>query len=267
MYIITGMHRSGTSLVSQLLYNMGANFGPEDELLAANKWNVKGYYENKRIVDLNNKLIVGDQSSIEDWIAANEQGNFLRGLRWSLNKIHYLNLPGTETILARARNKQQVFNQLMERFPALVTKDTRFSLTVAAWQKYGSIDRILYVFRHPSEVVRSLRRREKMPLWFGYRQWTIHVKRFFESADLDRTILFYYNNLSDPEKCMNEVRRLFRFLGRDWTLKSGEDLLERTFDRSLRHHVTEEASLPKEVRHRFEDLLKKHRIYTGETVQ
>jgi len=267
MYIITGMHRSGTSLVSNLLYNMGADFGPENEFLGANKWNVNGYYENKHIVDLNNKLIVGNQSSIEDWIAANERGDFLRGLRWSLNKIHYFKLPGTETILSRAGKKQQVFNQLTERFPKLVTKDTRFSLTVAAWQKYGSIDRILYVFRHPSEVAQSLRKREKMPLWFGYRQWLLHVDRFFESADLDRVIIFYYNNLSDPDKQMDEVRRLFRFLGHEWSAQKGEDLLTRTFDRSLRHHVGDDESLPKPVRQRFEGLMEKHRLCTSEMVQ
>lgn len=40
---VTGMHRSGTSLVARLLHECGFHLGREDELLAPNPANVEGY--------------------------------------------------------------------------------------------------------------------------------------------------------------------------------------------------------------------------------
>src|SRR5438309_5043020 len=54
---ITGMHRSGTSMVARLLNVCGLGLGPEDELLPAAFDNPRGFWENVHFVRLNDALL------------------------------------------------------------------------------------------------------------------------------------------------------------------------------------------------------------------
>ena len=55
---ITGMHRSGTSLVARLLHECGLYLGPSGDLLpAVTKDNENGYWENDRFVSLNDQVL------------------------------------------------------------------------------------------------------------------------------------------------------------------------------------------------------------------
>ncbi len=59
MIVVTGMHRSGTSAIAQVLSSLGADFGNENILIPKDRWNERGYLESKPIVDLNNRMILG----------------------------------------------------------------------------------------------------------------------------------------------------------------------------------------------------------------
>lgn len=54
--IIAGMHRSGTSLVTQWLYKCGLTIG--DDLMAGNTGNVQGYFEDNDFVHLHERLLL-----------------------------------------------------------------------------------------------------------------------------------------------------------------------------------------------------------------
>src|SRR4051794_39777592 len=54
---ITGMHRSGTSLVAQLLGVCGVDLGPEGEFFPANEFNADGYWENTRFTELGDAVL------------------------------------------------------------------------------------------------------------------------------------------------------------------------------------------------------------------
>ena len=77
MIFITGMHRSGTSLVAQVLYNLGLEFGNPKDFIKKDNWNSNGYLENKNFINLNNKIILGNQLS-EDYIQKNVSKFFPR---------------------------------------------------------------------------------------------------------------------------------------------------------------------------------------------
>lgn len=53
--LILGMHRSGTSALTGLMSALGAF--PGKDLLPPNGSNIKGYYENRSVVDLNNEIL------------------------------------------------------------------------------------------------------------------------------------------------------------------------------------------------------------------
>ena len=53
--ILLGMHRSGTSAFAGTLKIAGYDLGKD--LMPANEYNVKGYSENNKIVELNDKIL------------------------------------------------------------------------------------------------------------------------------------------------------------------------------------------------------------------
>src|SRR5437879_4848084 len=55
--IITGMHRSGTSMVARITSLLGVYFGPERDLMTATIDNPEGYFENWGFVKLHNALL------------------------------------------------------------------------------------------------------------------------------------------------------------------------------------------------------------------
>ena len=55
--VVLGMHRSGTSLISGLLAQVGVHFGKEAEFIQANEENPKGFWERRDVRKLNDMLL------------------------------------------------------------------------------------------------------------------------------------------------------------------------------------------------------------------
>ncbi|MEZ5166533.1 MAG: hypothetical protein R2695_08565 [Acidimicrobiales bacterium] len=91
--IITGMHRSGTSLVAQVLRELGVDFGPADELYPGDRWNENGYLERLDVIDLNSRIVTGVPADDE---AAARLGS----------QLSYLRMP-SESAIARRGERQQ----------------------------------------------------------------------------------------------------------------------------------------------------------------
>jgi len=54
---IAGMHRSGTSMIAQLLNLSGIFFGDEAKLMPPHPDNPKGYWENLDLVEINESVL------------------------------------------------------------------------------------------------------------------------------------------------------------------------------------------------------------------
>ena len=59
MKLIAGMHRSGTSLVARLAFELGADFGDPETFYRPDRWNPDGYFEQIDIHAINMPLING----------------------------------------------------------------------------------------------------------------------------------------------------------------------------------------------------------------
>lgn len=119
MIIITGCHRSGTSLVGQLLADAGFNVGNS---LKADKHNSKGYYEDWNTIIKNERLLN------------------IYGAKWD-------NPP------------DQLDNGIAQMIPEFdVIKDPRFSLTFNAWV-WPEDTLLIKVKRKEHGVVKSLMKR------------------------------------------------------------------------------------------------------------
>ena len=132
--ILTGMHRSGTSLTASLLQSAGINFG--DRLMGEDLGNAKGHFEDLDFVEFHQNVLQSQGISVAGWT---EQ-----------NKIQvqpqYLN-PAKALISTR------------KDLPTWGWKDPRTTLFLDFWSRLIPDAKYLFVYRSPWEVLDSLFRR------------------------------------------------------------------------------------------------------------
>ena len=223
MNVVTGMHRSGTSFCALLFSRLGCDFGPADGLFAADKWNQSGYFEAVDVVDVNNKLILGPKVDIERWInapegAARRMVNSIKSQKW-----RYLLFPGEQKIASNGVLQKEQLERVYQQHRQAYVKDPRFCLTLHVWYDYANIESLTFSFRSPMSVAGSLKRREKLPLFYGVRYWHYHIENFFRAVDVDTPLyLVNFDDFFAEEKYISEFRSVVsRFTrGDDSAVKS-----------------------------------------------
>lgn len=132
--VVTGMHRSGTSLTTSLLQSAGVYIG--DRLMGEGTGNVKGHFEDLDFVDLHRDALRA--------IAINREG-------WT-TKTHSI---VSEKYLERAR----ALIRSRSQYSIWGWKDPRTILFLDCWSKLIPEAKFIFVYRSPWEVVDSLFRR------------------------------------------------------------------------------------------------------------
>lgn len=135
--IVLGVFRSGTSLLCQVLHELGADFGPVHELGRADRYNPGGYFERVDLVHANNLLMESAGRSLAD--------------------------PGDAATLADdadARSLDAASLRFAGETPSRwALKDPRFCITLSAWIRFGAINaqglRVIRVRRDVDDIVRS----------------------------------------------------------------------------------------------------------------
>src|SRR5579872_1697999 len=110
---ITGMHRSGTSLVTRLLNLSGVYLGPDRDMMVPTGDNPEGYWENLKFVQLNDQLLQ------------------LLGGGWDCPPVDD-NWPETES-LERARKKARLIISGFAESTCWGWKDPRNSILARLW--------------------------------------------------------------------------------------------------------------------------------------
>jgi hypothetical protein len=182
--VVLGMHRSGSSTVAKSLETLGVSLG--NNLLSADEFNVKGYFEDKDLYCLNEQIMV----SI---------GSF-----WDL-----LNLPDESTV--RELCSTPYFGMAVElverklKEPAVLgIKDPRLCIMLPFWQQVferagGSISYVI-TFRNPLGVAESLLNRNQMLLVKSCWLWVIYVVKSLVYTDgAPRIVVDYDELLVNPE--------------------------------------------------------------------
>jgi hypothetical protein len=237
MKIISGMHRSGTSLVARLFYEIGADLGDPEKFYRPDKWNPDGYFEQPEIHSINFRLINGP------W--------------W---KFAYFNLPSTTKILKRAEKHADQIRKISCSYEDKVVKEARFSLTLPAWLKYGcKVTNILVCLREPIQVAHSLQKRNRITINYALKLWYIHNYRLLENA-CDILLRFVnYENFFDARLFCLEMKSSFDFFG--YSISNDQlDLLRKKIVRPKTNHSTKNSyKYSQEIDILWNDLLKKHK--------
>jgi hypothetical protein len=196
--LVVGMHRSGTSALASALEAMGLTAGPAEGLMAANRDNPAGYYEQQSVADFNDEVLAhlgGGWDSPPQL----EKG-------WSTN-------PSMAPYVVRA---SKLVDSLFggEHF---VLKDPRITVLLPFWRR-ALLDRfsVAMIVRDPIEVAWSLLLRDGLPPLTGLALWSAYYRAALAGLDglpvhvcsyegLSRTPTQMVESITESLKCWGEL--------------------------------------------------------------
>jgi hypothetical protein len=209
LFVVTGMHRSHTSMLGRMLVDAGMRF--HDELVDGDTTNPYGHYEDVDILEL--------------------QRAALRrvGARWYRGIARPIALTGEE----RSRLHAIVAARYAELGDAWGFKVPDSALFLDEWASFPEA-RFLLVFRDPRAVLSSLYRRMGRQFWLRpdailsmARAYCIYNERILRlrAAEPERTFLIDSADLvADPERTIAAAASKLGFPApRDW---NGERLVD-----------------------------------------
>jgi hypothetical protein len=213
------MHRSGTSLVAELIHRWGA-FGRSEDCLPSDKWNAHGYWELSALVDLNTRIL--DEL----------------GASWSFPPPEKLD-SRLELLAQRSDFRGEAYNLLsrMEsRSPGFwFWKDPRLSLLLPFWQEIWG-DKVRYVIcvRNPVEICQSLQERDRLSFPVSIALWQRYMLSVLQwTRGLPAYVVSYNAMLRNSAR---ECAGLAQFLG--GCSESGRVTeMQRAVETDLRHFI------------------------------
>ncbi|MEP6818525.1 MAG: sulfotransferase [bacterium] len=233
---ITGMHRSGTSLVARLLHECGMALGPERELKKPAADNLDGYFENRKFVRLNENIITQFGGR---W---NHPPSFPPG--WELT-------PEASQFLEPAKNLVSQF-----RHDNWGWKDPRTSLTLPFWRRLIPDLKVVVCIRNPIEVSRSLFLRGDTKSPSHFELWLAYYSQLLSATSPSNRLVTHYQSYFKDARA--ELRRVLNWLDVDVS----DETVERActhISADLRHHyvMTAESigtNVPDEILSSYLDL-------------
>ncbi len=132
--IMTGMHRSGTSLTASLLQSAGMYIG--DRLMGSNTGNVKGHFEDLDFVDFHQSVLHSQGISVAGWT------------KHKSLKVQPQYMVAAQNLIL-GRKEHSIWGW----------KDPRTTLFLDFWSQLIPDAKYIFVYRSPWEVVDSLFRR------------------------------------------------------------------------------------------------------------
>lgn len=188
--VVLGMHRNGTSLLTCGLQGLGIYIG--DDFLEARPDNPTGYWENKPIVDINNRIL--NIFGLE-W----DSLSLIKDNQWQESALS----PLYQESLAHL--KSNFVSHSLWGF-----KDPRTILLLPFWQSVFRAqevnDNYVVVIRNPLSVASSLRRRQDMDALKSHLLWLLYmVPNLKRVAGKPFVVVDYDLLMADPRKQLHRI--------------------------------------------------------------
>ena len=185
---ISGMHRSGTSMITKLLIECGLYTGPKHRLIPPQPDNPLGFWENIDFVSINEALL------------------FRLGGGWDFFPIGIK--PGWEKshLFNKLKIKARELEELFENCNISGWKDPRSSLTISFWKDVFPDLQVVLCLRNPLDVSLSLQKRNNSSIPFGLNLWEIYNRQLISNVDPDRLVITHYDSYFIDAK--QEIQRV-----------------------------------------------------------
>ena len=198
--LVLGMHRSGTSAVTRMINLLGVSL-PKD-VVGASESNQAGHWEAESLVDINDQMLYEGASSWNDWRPF-DPSTALSPERLSSYRV-------------------EIQRRIADQFAGealFVLKDPRISrfapLYIECLAALGIVAKVVLIWRHPLEVVASLRKRAslnkrgQMPFDYALRLWLrYNIDAEAASRTLERIVISFDSMVNDPEAATDRLRGL-----------------------------------------------------------
>lgn len=179
--VVTGMHRSGTSLTAAILASAGVDMG--DRLLGADAANPRGHFEDVDLLLFHQRALAANGMSADGFVAT------------GLPEVPALMRAEAHDIVAARRAKERLWGW----------KEPRTTLFLEFWERLLPEARFVFVFRRPWEVLDSLFRRGNaefiaeprlaLGVWRHYNERILHFAR----RAADRCLLIEASQVVDDQ--------------------------------------------------------------------
>jgi O-antigen biosynthesis protein len=195
IYLILGMHKSGTTLVSQIMHHSGINMG--DDIPVDISYDKGNKYERQSCLHLNMDILNIDNYSVLDTIQP--QGSILTD--------------------KQKKQMNKIIQDCTDNYGTWGFKDPRTPLVLSYWKDILPEHKIIAVYRHPGEIWPrftwiGLKRFYKNPLRALklIKRWSEHnanIIDYIKNSEADYLMLSYQELMTSD----TEFKRLEDFLG------------------------------------------------------
>lgn len=195
IYVVLGMHKSGTTLVSQILHHSGINMGEFDHSVSYDQGNK---YERQDALHLDMDILGAEDYEVLDLT------------------------PGGRAVMNDQQRAamRKIITTCSESHPDWGFKDPRACLTYNLWAEELPEHKIIAVYRDPAEVwprfkwhgmrlhhTNFQRARSYLERW---QEHNLNILHFLENTTMDYLMLSYQDLMSGPLA----FTQLERFVGR-----------------------------------------------------
>ena len=205
--LITGVRRSGTSLVAQLINAFGLYAGGPEELPPPDIYNPTGYFEHAEAVAIDRGVLDELDDEVRpdlSRLAPDRRAGYVERIRALATSLVIpsvaRDLGGREARDARPRPAQVPRDARDDiwRGPFLI-KDPHISLLAPLWQEALRNPVWVIVWRHPLAVARSLQRRDQRPLLASIVEWEHRNRTLLrDTRGLPRVLVSYERLIAEP---------------------------------------------------------------------
>ena len=175
--LITGMHRSGTSMIAGLVEKMGVNqLGKKPMLAAAD--NRDGFYEDIELVEISDEIMRAFNATWDVPTVGSKSDMKMQNL--------------TESIIRQAR--KDVFQLRQDVGEPWFIKDPRICLTLNEWRRILLLRiPVIFIVRNPHDVASSLMQRSAMNPRRALALWYRYNSALLRSVDRDQILVLDYD--------------------------------------------------------------------------
>jgi hypothetical protein len=202
---VLGMHRSGTSCLTQLLHRAGMYLGT-NLMTDVDRAALDGHFESYDAVHINDRIL------------------HLSGGAWD-------RVPPALCGDDEAAMQIATFLERLCQEPISGWKDPRTTLTFPLWKPHLRDYCIVAALRHPRSVAQSLEVRDGIPVEDGLRLWYAYNARLLRYAEQEPRLYWF-----DYDRSEDDLLGTFQALCGQWSLRFTSDSLE-AFNPLLHHHV------------------------------
>jgi hypothetical protein len=214
--LVLGMHRSGTSAITGALEKIGVAL-PQD-LLPANEFNERGYFEGEKVMLLNDQILSEMGSSWDD--------------------TQFQTTLAKEIIEKFLSEVKQFIEKEFAYSKVFALKDPRMCITFPVWERALNelaIDiKVVFPYRNPFEIARSLKQRNDFSVEKSLLLWAKHL---LTAERYSRAYPRYFLGFNQFLKNVPEhLKNIAEFLGIDAEQAAIEDVQNNFIEASIKHH-------------------------------